>query len=356
MSVRRVRPRPLRARRDRYVHLFAERLEERLVLSAASQTSALAPPDSVPQDTGDTGVYTYTPQQIQQAYGTTRIVFGTTPGDGRNQTIAIIDDYDDPNLVDSSSANFGTSDLAKFDRAFGLADPPSFTKYNEDGQTTNLPDTGPIAPGRDSYQTDEALDVEWAHVIAPEASIDLIECRANTSLDDYTGAMTAAGLPGVSVVSMSFAAPEWSGELDYDPDFTTPAGHQGVTFLASAGDQGSPSEYPAASPNVVAVGGTTLFLNPDGSYSGEVGWSKGSDPYDATVGGGGGVSPYEPVPAYQDGIGSLTGSLAGAPLPTSRWTPIRPPRWPSMTRTTMAPTPPGSAPRGPASRRPCGPD
>src|SRR5262249_45395206 len=147
------------------------------------------------------------------------------------------------------------------------------------GQTTNLPGTDPKGPGTNNLEVEEALDVEWVHAIAPGASIDLIECNADTTNDYYTGVMTAAGLPDVSVVSMSFAAQEWSGETAYDDDFTTPNGHQGVTFVASTGDYGAPAGYPATSPNVVAVGGTTLFLNPDNSYDSETGWSKGSDPW-----------------------------------------------------------------------------
>ena len=62
-------------------------------------------------------------------------------------------------------------------------------------------------------------------------------------------------MPDVSVVSMSWGGGEFSGENAYDSDFVTPSGHQGVTFLAATGDSGTPSGYPAFSPNVVAVGG-----------------------------------------------------------------------------------------------------
>ena len=107
---------------------------------------------------------------------------------------------------------------------------------------------------------EEALDVEWAHAIAPGASIVLIECNS-AGLQDLldAGARTAASLPGVSVVSMSFGSSEFASEQSFDGDFTTPSGHQGVTFVASTGDSGSPGEYPACSPNVMAVGGTSLY-------------------------------------------------------------------------------------------------
>ena len=65
-----------------------------------------------------------------------------------------------------------------------------------------------------------------------------------------------------------------------------------MTFFASTGDSGAPGGYPAFSPNVVAVGGTSLFLNGDNSYNHEVGWS----------GSGGGTSTQEPQPSYQSGL------------------------------------------------------
>ena len=77
--------------------------------------------------------------------------------------------------------NFGTSDLAVFDQTFGLPDPPSFTKYNQSGQTTNLPGTDPSAgSGNGDWEMEEALDIEWAHAIAPGASIDLVEANSDS--------------------------------------------------------------------------------------------------------------------------------------------------------------------------------
>jgi subtilase family serine protease len=235
-----------------------------------------------------------TPQQIRTAYGINNIVFGAIVGDGTGQTIAIVDAYDDPDLVDSGSPGFGSSDLARFDQAFGLPDPPSFEKLNQYGSPTDLPAAVPAQAGSPlgDWAMEEALDVEWAHAIAPGARIVLIESNTNNGTDMYTGATTAAGLAGVSVVSMSWGASEFPGEQSFDSDFTTPSGHQGVTFVAATGDSGAPGEYPAYSPNVVAAGGTTLSLGPGGSYAGETAW----------YGGGGGVSAYETEPAYQQGV------------------------------------------------------
>ena len=82
----------------------------------------------------------------------------------------------------------------------------------------------------------------------------------------------------------------------------------GVTFLASTGDYGTADpEYPAFSPNVVAVGGTSLNLNADNSYNSETGWGYYSDSVGMAIGSGGGLSQYEPEPSYQQGVQS-TGS------------------------------------------------
>ena len=89
---------------------------------------------------------------------------------------------------------------------------------------------------------------------------------------------------------MSFGGSETSSETGMDSFFTTPAGHPGVTFIASTGDTGAPGEYPAYSPNVLAVGGTQF--NTTDTYTGETGWSDG----------GGGISAVESQPAYQKGV------------------------------------------------------
>src|SRR5262249_26299300 len=144
--------------------------------------------------------------------------------------------------------------------------------------TSNLPGLDPIGAGVGNWEMEEALDVEWAHAIAPGARIVLVEVNGQTLADLMQGVRTAASLPSVSVVSMSWGLAEGqmvtaADEVLYDSYLTTPAGHQGVTFVASTGDYGTEDpEYPAFSPNVVAVGGTTLYLNSDDSLQSETGW------------------------------------------------------------------------------------
>jgi uncharacterized repeat protein (TIGR01451 family) len=218
-----------------------------------------------------------TPSQIRHAYGFDQITFnnGTITGDGTGQTIAIVDAYDDPRAA---------SDLRTFDLQFNLPD-PTFTKVNQTGGTAYpQPDAG--------WAVEIALDIEWAHAIAPKAKILLVEATT-ADLSNLAAAVAfAAKQPGVVAVSSSWGAGEFSGENSFDSSFLTPTGHAGVTFVVSSGDSGAPPSYPAVSPNVVGVGGTTLNMDAQGNILSESGWS----------GSGGGISTLEAQPAFQHGI------------------------------------------------------
>ncbi|HMC63694.1 MAG TPA: S53 family peptidase [Gemmataceae bacterium] len=234
----------------------------------------------------------FTPAQIRHAYGFDQITFQasgqTYQGNGSGQTIAIVDAYDDPNIL---------SDLRYFDRTFGLPD-PVFTKATPQGM-----------PRADAGWAGEiALDVEWAHAIAPKAKILLVEAKSDNLGDLLAAVDYARAQPGVVAVSMSWGTNEFSGETYYDNHFLPPAGHLGgssglpgasnlpggITFVASAGDSGAwyGAEWPAVVPGVVSVGGTSLTLSSTGNYASETAWSDG----------GGGYSDYEREPAFQYGV------------------------------------------------------
>jgi subtilase family serine protease len=195
---------------------------------------------------------------------------------GSGQTIAIVDAYNDPDIA---------SNLSTFDSTWGLVAPPSLKVVNETGGSS-LPATN------SSWDIEISLDVEWAHAMAPDAKLLLVEANSSNLGDLLTGVNEARDASGVSVVSMSWGASEFSTETAYDSYFTTPSGHQGVTFVASSGDEGSDygPEWPASSDNVLAVGGTTLDISSSsGTYGSETAWS------DST----GGYSRYESKPAWQ---------------------------------------------------------
>jgi hypothetical protein len=120
--------------------------------------------------------------------------------------------------------------------------------------------------------------------MAPGASIVLVEANSSSISDLMAADNTARNYAGVSVVSMSWGSGEFSSERQFDQYFTTPAGHSGVTFIASAGDSGAQAMWPAVSPNVMSVGGTTLS-----SSGSETAWS----------GSGGGYSRLETEPGFQ---------------------------------------------------------
>jgi subtilase family serine protease len=270
-------------------------LEARVLLSG-NPASQVAQVDLVryasgifgPQASGSQTPTGYTPAQIKQAYGFNQISFNGVAGDGTGTTIAIVDSYDDPNIA---------NDLHQFDLAFGLPDPPNFTKVNQLGKTTSLP------AANAGWITEIALDVEWSHAIAPGANILLVEANSDNDSDLNTAINTARNYAGVDVVSMSWGGDEYNGETFDDSFFTTPAGHTGVTFVASSGDDGAPTSYPSSSPNVVSVGGTTLNLTASGNWTSETAWS----------GSGGGISADEAQPAYQKGVVTQTTAFRADP-------------------------------------------
>jgi len=207
----------------------------------------------------------FSPSQIRHAYG-----FDEVSNQGAGQIIAIVDAYDDPNAE---------ADLGVFDTQFDL---PACTSAN--GCFRKVYSSGQRPALNANWAVEIALDIEWAHAIAPRATILLIETPTNSLTNLLAGVETAVS-DGASVVSMSWTVGEFSGESTYDNYFVA----SGVTFLAAAGDSGAGVSYPAASPDVVGVGGTSLYVTPNGSYQAEAAWS----------GSGGGLSQFEREPLFQ---------------------------------------------------------
>jgi hypothetical protein len=267
-------------RRERWAG-HVEVLEVRALLSAADPLAETLSPAA-------TTVDGFTPAEIRKAYGFDQISFagGTVAADGRGQTIAIVDAFNHPNIA---------ADLNVFSQQFGLPS-TTLTVVNQTGGT-RLPSTDA------GWAGEIALDVEWAHAIAPAVNILLVEASSADTTDLMAAVDYARHAPGVSAVSMSwggseffsFSGDESSSQLSFDPTFTTPAGHQGVTFVASAGDSGQSGgvQWPASSPNVVAVGGTSLFTDAAGNYLSEGPWRGFRN------GTSGGFSQVEPEPTYQ---------------------------------------------------------
>ncbi len=288
-------PARVTTRADRLGRLLRlETLEERTLLSASP---TIVPVDNTLGDAtfGNTASYQasspsdifYSPAWLSAAYGANSISFGATTGNGMGQTIVLVDAYKNPDI---------TSDLTAFDSEYSIAAPPSFKVLNENGGTSlsGVPtDPSGRGPTADDWEFEEALDVEWAHAIAPDANIVLIEANSNNNSDLYTGVATAATLG--TVVSMSWGTTEFSGENSNDSTYFSGAG---VTYLAATGDNGNPGNYPAFSPNVVAVGGTDLEAssnggNPPYAWTSETVWDDS----------GYGLSTQETEPSYQTNYG-----------------------------------------------------
>jgi len=203
------------------------------------------------------------PNKIKQIYN--------LPNSGGTGTIAIIDAYNSPNIE---------NDLNVFSHEFNLTTCTTkngcFEKHLM-GQNKN----------NSGWTLETALDVEWAHAIAPQAKILLVEAETPSGLNFLQAIDYARSRSDVVAISISWGGPEFSDEVALDGHFQSPDNK--ITFFASSGDNGTGANWPAASPNVVAVGGTSLNLSKTGTLISEKAWS----------GSGGGISAYEKEPSYQ---------------------------------------------------------
>jgi kumamolisin len=197
-------------------------------------------------------------------------------------------------IVDAGDYPTAATDLAAFSTYYGI--PAADLTVTWPG--TSKP------PVYSDWEVEEALDIEWAHSMAPQAKLYLVESVQVNTDPTWQAVQLAAQLvaaAGGGVVSMSWGDPEVSEELSWDKYFTT----KGVVFFAAAGDGGlGVSIYPGASPNVVSVGGTYFNRNSSGDFVNEIYYNGG---------GGGDISPYEPRPTYQNGVASVVGTQRGYP-------------------------------------------
>jgi len=202
----------------------------------------------------------YTPSNICTAYGITKIPANLR---GAGQTITLIEAYGSPTIQ---------SDLAYFCDTFGLPKTKLQVIYTEGHPPTKF---------KNDWRSEIALDAEWAHVIAPGATIQVVTSGVG---DCFAALEYAEANLNPTIISMSWGSPEWSQEKSFDDDFT----NSQIAYFAATGDTRGERDYPAISPNVTAVGGTSLTMQSN-SVSGESAWASG----------GGGVSKYEAVPYYQ---------------------------------------------------------
>jgi subtilase family serine protease len=226
--------------------------------------------------TGSSTSSGYTPAQLRSAYN-------LTATGSASETVAIVDAYNDPNAA---------SDLAAYRSAYGLpactAASGCFKQESETGSTSSLPSTDY------GWAEEESLDLDMVSAICPGCHILLVEAASATEADLDTAENTAAATSGVVAISNSWGGTESSSETGDDAAFN----HHGIAITASSGDSGYGVIWPAASPYVTAVGGTSLS-----KASNSRGWSESVWSTSSTEGTGSGCSAYETQPSWQTSLG-----------------------------------------------------
>ncbi len=227
----------------------------------------------------------YFPAELDSAYD-----LPATTDAASTQTIAIVDAYNDPDIA---------SDLATYSAAAGkpacTVASGCLTILNEQGKASPLP------TGEGGWATEESLDVEMSHGLCPQCKIVLVEASSE-SFSDITAAVNEAASLHPTEISNSYGGEE-DGSLT---SIASAYDHPGIAITASAGDYGYEDwgafgqiggggvpNFPASSPDVVAVGGTTL-ADDSGTWSSTV-WSS-EDEFDGT---GGGCSTLFTAPPWQ---------------------------------------------------------
>jgi subtilase family serine protease len=257
--------------------------------AAATRQAAEAASGASPAVTNKTPISGgLTPELLHAAYSLPTVTFPSS-----QQTVAVVDAFNDPTAE---------ADLGVYDKQFGLPACTKangcFSKLNQEGRTSPLPAT------EGGWATEISLDVQMAHAICQSCHVLLVEA-SNTSFAALGAAVDTAIKAGATEVSNSYGGAEESSDASED----APYDHPGVVITASAGDCGyfneacggsEAADFPASSPDVVAVGGTSL------TKSGEA-WS--STVWDD---GGSGCSTAFTAPLWQSAVAHFSETACGS--------------------------------------------
>jgi hypothetical protein len=247
------------------------------IAKRAGHTSAMT---AGPATTGSPTSVGYVPSQLRSAYKLTAVGSAT-------ETVAIVDAFDDPNAA---------SDLATYRSAYGLSactvGNGCFKKVNEHGATSPLPSTDY------GWAEEESLDLDMVSAICPGCHILLVEASSATITDLAAAENAAAAAPNVVSVSNSWGGAESSSQTSADGAFN----HPGVAITVSAGDSGYGTSWPATSPYVTSVGGTSLK-----TASNARGWTESVWSTSLTEGTGAGCSSVEAKPSWQAALSLPSG-------------------------------------------------
>jgi subtilase family serine protease len=203
---------------------------------------------------------------------------------GAGQTVAIVDAYDDPSAE---------ADMGKYRSQYGLPACTTangcFKKVNQSGVQGSYPS------GNQGWGVEISLDLDMVSAACPQCHILLVEASSNANANLYAAVDTAARL-GANAISNSYGGSESSSDTGTNAHYN----HPGVAITASSGDSGYGVEYPAASPYVTAVGGTTLTRTSNARGWSETAWS----------GAGSGCSANEPKQSWQADTGCARRTVA----------------------------------------------
>jgi len=255
-------------------------IAETLKLGKLAQTTPFALPSFCNHASGSN--YNFCPTGVLTAYN----VYGVVGGNGgAGMTIAIVDAFHYAGAE---------ADLATFNAAMGL---PACTTGNGCFKQVNQTGGAPGGPADNGWAVEVSLDIEWAHAMAPNAKIVLVEGDDNSFDSLNIAVATAVNVMGADIVSNSYGAVDFPGESFYDAaiNFNKP-------LLYSSGDASTPTSYPCSSPYATCIGGTKLTVDGTLHRTAEVAWGDGI-PGDS--GGGGGCSVEELDPGYQSSNGVL---------------------------------------------------
>ncbi|MFE4970544.1 S8 family serine peptidase [Kitasatospora sp. NPDC056651] len=278
-------------------------------------------PLSTTQCVSQIGIHCYSPLQYRTAYNLDPLYQEGVTGKGR--TIVIVDSFGSPTIQ---------HDLEVFDKQWGIQDTNvEVVKWG------NVPAFDPKNPDHTGWAGETTLDVEYAHAIAPDAHIILVETgvsetEGTTGLPEMMDAEKALIKAGRGdVISQSFGATEntfpgydkgdFKSLTDLRYAFQDAADHN-VTVLAASGDNGATdaqengtdlypykvNSWPSSDPLVTSIGGTQLTLDDSGKRTApDKVW------HDTSGAGGGGVSGIFERPWYQTGVANVTGNHRGTP-------------------------------------------
>jgi len=175
---------------------------------------------------------------------------------GSRAIIAIVDAFGYPNAE---------RDLGTYRAQFGLPACTTangcFAKVNQNGVQGNYPQTDV------GWSQETALDLDMVSAICPSCSILLVEAN-DSSLQNLAASVRTAASFGAHAISNSYGGGE-AGSQSIEPSYNL----NGIAVTASSGDGGFGVEFPASSPHVTAVGGTSLVRSNNARGWSETAWS-----------------------------------------------------------------------------------